>query len=526
MATDKPLPSPLDGEVSSLTRGSPVVYGMDFLRMPNVAGGYVDLLAPSDTVLRQKGGSLDVYKEVLRDDQVKATFQQRRTMVTSSPWTVDPGDDNDPRAVDAAEALAANLEHIAFDRITDRMLFAIFYGFAVGEVLWEVRDGLIQIADVRVRDRARFKFGIERELYLYLPDGNVELMPERKFWVTSTGADHDDEPYGMGLAHWLYWPVYFKRNGIKFWLIFLEKFGMPTAKATLSAGQMNSPEMVRKALAALRAIQTDGGVVVPDGIAIELMEVARSGAVDYESMYKAMDGAISKIVVSQTMTTDDGSSRSQAQVHKTVADTVAQTDSDLISESFNRTVARWFTDYNFGADVASPRVYRTTSPPDDLAQRAERDVKVFSLGFEPTEEYITETYGTGWVKSQKAAAVADPNAPGGAQAAAAGFATPDPNAQDAQEFAETAALAALKNASRADQRALVEAAEAFGQQWDTILGQRVRSILSFAEESGDYETMRKHLNRLAKEPAPRAAAETVKRATFLARLMGVLRGQR
>lgn len=524
MATDKPLPSPLTGELAPITKGAPITYAMDNLvRMPSVAGGYVDLLMPTDSVLRSKGGTLDVYREVLRDDQVKSTFQQRRTAVTSAPWTVDPGDENDPRSVSCALALADNLKRVGFDRLTDRMLYALFYGFAVGEVMWTIRNGLIEVQDVRVRDRARFKFGVDRELYLYQPDGRVELMPDRKFWTLSTGADHDDEPYGMGLAHWLYWPTFFKRNNIKFWLVFLERFGMPTAKATLPAGQMNNKELVNRALAALRSLQVDGGVVVPEGVAIELIEVARSGAVDYESMYRAMDGAISKVVLSQTMTTDDGSSRSQAQVHKTVADTVAQSDADLVCESFNDTVGKWFTELNFPG-AASPRVFRSTEPPDDLAQRAERDVKVKSLGFEPTEEYILETYGPGWKKAQKVVPPPGALPPG----VPPDFALPaDASAETAQEFAELAALAAVKNANRADQRALYEAAEAFGRRYDDLVGDRVRKILSFAEESGgDYETMRRHLNELAAEAPPRRTVEKVRRATLLARMMGVLRGQR
>lgn len=528
MADSKqPLPSPLDGEVAPITKGAPFSYALNnIVRMPSVMGGYADLLMPTDTVLKAKGGTLDVYREVLRDDQVKSTFQQRRTAVTSAPWTVDPGDEDDPRSVQCAEALEANLKRISFDRITDRMLYALFYGFGVGEVMWEVRDSLVQVKDVRVRDRARFKFGVQQEeLYLYMPDGRVELMPDRKFWAISTGADHDDEPYGMGLAHWLYWPTYFKRNGIKFWLIFLEKFGMPTAKATLSPGQMNNKEMVARALEALRAIQTDGGVVVPEGIAIELIEVARSGTVDYASMYNAMDAAISKVTLSQTMTTDNGSSLSQAKVHKTVADTVAQSDSDLICESFNNTVGTWFTEYNFPG-VVPPRVYRTTEPPEDLASQADRDVKVYSLGYEPTPEYITETYGAGWVKAQRAAAIAEPQGAAAEAAKDAGFAPLDPQAETAQEFAEAAALAALKNQNRADQRALVEAAERFGQQYDDLVGARVRQILAYAEESKDFETMKRHLNELAAEAAPRMTAEKVKRATFMARLMGALRGQR
>ncbi len=520
----KPLPNPLAQEFSPLVKpGQPISYAMEHvIRMPSVAGGYVDLLTPTDTVLKQKGGTLDVYREVLRDDQVKSTFQQRRTAVTSAPWTVDPGDEKDARSKQCADALRLNLTRMGFDRITDRMLYALFYGFGVGEVMYEVRDGLIQVRDVRVRDRARFKFGTDRELYLYQPDGRMELMPPRKFWSMSTGADHDDEPYGMGLAHWLYWPVYFKRNGMKFWLVFLEKFGMPTAKATLAAGQMNNKELVAKAVRALREIQTDGGVVVPEGVAIDLIEIARSGTVDYLGLHDAMNGAISKIVLSQTMTTDNGSSLSQSKVHKTVADTVAKSDADLICESFNNTIATWFRDYNY-PDAATPRVYRATEPPDDLAQRAERDTKVHALGFRPTEQYILETYGPGWVKAEQAAQLAGDAPAGGVFG---GGARPEPDDDTAQAFAEAAALAALKNANRADQQALAEAAAAFGKQWDTIVGERVRQLVAYAEQSGDYDTMREHLNQLAAERAPRAAVEKTRRATFVARLMGALRAQR
>ncbi|MEB4492751.1 DUF935 family protein, partial [Pasteurella multocida] len=75
-----------------------------------------------------------------------------------------------------------------------------------------------------------------------------------------TGSDHDDEPYGIGLAHWLYWASLFKRNGVKFWLIFLEKFGMPTALGRYSKNA--SPTDQDKLLEAIYSIQSDSGIIV------------------------------------------------------------------------------------------------------------------------------------------------------------------------------------------------------------------------------------------------------------------------
>ncbi|MDO6575035.1 phage portal protein family protein, partial [Staphylococcus pasteuri_A] len=93
-----------------------------------------------------------------------------------------------------------------------------------------------------------------------------ERMPENKFWWFDVGADNDENPYGLGLAHWLYWPVFFKRNGLKYWSVFLEKFAQPTPTATLPQAQIQDPVMKRRALEALQAIQVDSGVLIPEGI--------------------------------------------------------------------------------------------------------------------------------------------------------------------------------------------------------------------------------------------------------------------
>ena len=149
---------------------------------------------------------------------------------------------------------------------------------------------------------------------------------------------------------------------------------------------------------ALEAITTDSAVIVPDDVPLQLIEATRSGAADYESMCDAMDAAISKIVMSQTMTTDDGSRRSQAEVHEGVADAVVKSDADLINERFMRGPLKWWTEWNFPG-AAVPRVWRNIEPPEDLNSRAERDVKIKSLGFSPTDEYILETYGEGMGKN-------------------------------------------------------------------------------------------------------------------------------
>lgn len=471
---------------------------------------FVQLLIPSDTVLRQKGGNYSVYREVLRDDQCKSTFQQRRDKVIAAEWQVEAGG---KRAIDkkAADWMREQLEAIEWDRITNGMLYGLWYGHAVSELLYDTDGRYITIKDIRVRDRQRFLYDEKRGLWLRRETGD-DLMPERKFWTFNTGADHDDEPYGLGLAHYAYWPVFFKRNGIKFWMVFLEKFAAPTITGKAPAGQFDDAVRRAEILRQLRSFASDTAILVPDGIEVDLLEATRSGATSYEDMCAAMDAAIAKIVLSQTMTTDNGSSRSQSEVHERVGDVVVKSDADLVCGSWNRGPGKWLTEWNFPG-AAVPKVWRNTDPPADLGSIAERDSKIFALGYEPTEDYIKETYGDGWRKKAVQQGV-PPDQLGDI-----------PN-QLAAEFADLPALALLKSSKRLDQADIAEAATQIASRFESVIGDRVNELLAYAENTGDYETMRTRLLEMIGEPAPAQTSSALFNTGIIARLRGIFRAQR
>lgn len=486
----------------------------DIIKRPNLGEIATDergtvfnkLLTNEDEVLQTRGGGdLKIYQELLRDDQVVSTFQQRRTAVTSAEWEVIPASESS-QDKQAAEFIKEQLERVKFDALTDKMLYAIFYGYGVAEWLFAAEGNRITLRGCKVRDRSRFRFGTDGRLYLITTqDPMGKEVDRQKFWTLTTGAEHDDQPYGMGLAHYLYWPVFFKRNGLKYWAVFLEKFGQPTPMARLPQGQMNDPALKRKALEALQAIQVDSGVLIPDGIVIELLEAARSGTADYQALQDKMDAAISKIVLSQTMTTDNGSSRSQAEVHAGVRDEVIKADADLICESLNDGIIPYLTALNF-PNAQPPKVWRNTEPEEDLQQRVEIDKGIHALGFEPTEDYIRETYGEGWVKRQ-------PQAPmmGG---------------MPGLNFAENSITAGAIATRRADMETLTRIAETIAADYQDVLGKRVQQLLAYAEDSGDLETFRQRLNELLAEGPQQDTVDAVQNATWSSRLLGIFRAQR
>lgn len=352
---------------------------------------------PEDPILGGAGSAHDLrlFDQVRADAQVYSCLQQRRDAVVSIPFDVAPGDEDDPRSVTAAEDLKADLDALDFDTRCKRMLWGVFYGYAVGEIMWRVDGQRIVFNEIRVRRARRFGFDKDGDLMLRSTTARAaERMPDHKFWVMTTGADTDDEPYGLGLGHLLYWPAYFKRHGLKAWMMALNKYATPTAVGTFPKG--TNKDDVAKLLAGLRAIQTDSAFVKPEGMTAELLQSSKSAGIDYKAFHTWLEANVAKIILSQTMTTEDGSSRSQSETHMEVRDEVADSDASLLCGSFNEGPVTWWTAWNYGLDVAPPVVRRQKIEAEDAEAASARDERLAKIGWHPTAERVSDVYGEGY----------------------------------------------------------------------------------------------------------------------------------
>lgn len=388
-----------------------------------IPGGWMNTIAVNeDTVLQRGGGDgLKMYDALLDDDVAMSNFQQRRLAVISRPWEVLPGDETDPRSVEAADHFRQQLKQLPFDRICDKMLYGIWHGYSVGEGVYKLGpDGKYWLKDVVVPDRSWFGFTNAGELR-FRPGLSVlgAELPPNKFWVMRTGANNDFAFYGLGLAHWCYWPIWFKRNVIKFWALYLEKLGYPTVVGETASG-MTADEK-SDLMTALVAIGRDRAVRVPDKYLnedrIKLFEATRSGSgsSSYGDFVTEQNESLMRVILGQPGTskaTAQGIGSGQAELHGNVKAEIVKADADLQCESFNQTFPRWLTEWNFGPDVAPPRVYRKLDDEEDLNATAERDVKLHGIGIERTEESVAEVYGEGYELKQPEPVPAQLGGPG------------------------------------------------------------------------------------------------------------------
>lgn len=463
----------------------------------DITRGFIGpLLMPYDPVLRNRGaGDLQIYEQVFSDPEVKSTFSQRQLAVTQYEWQVDAASAS---SIDksAADFIRDQVQALAWDDITAKMLFGVFYGYSAAELIYAVDGSRVVIDKLKVRNRRRFRFGKEGDLRLLTMQNMYEGIPALSpyFWHFCTGADNDDEPYGVGLAHWLYWPVLFKRNGLKFWLIFLEKFAAPTAIGKYPAGTATDLEKTRL-LQALRAISTDSGIIIPDGMVIELLEAQRSGTSDYKELQDQMDAMIQKVVLGQTASTQGTPGKlGNDELQGDVRADIIKADADLVCESFNLGPVRWLTEWNFPG-AKPPRVYRVTEEPEDLNTRAERDGKVKELGFKPSLKYVQETYGGEWTeaKVEPIEPGTDPLRPGQARA----------------EFAEgDAADAPARMVAQLD-RAIAPGAK----KW-------IEQIRKLVERADSLETLRAELLKLSRDMTIDEYADVMATALTAAALSG------
>lgn len=468
VAAPRDVPKPALEEVSADTNGEDITKGwLDELR------------EEQDEVLREHGrGDLKLYERLMRDDQVYSTFRQRRDAVVAREGRVEPGG-GAPLDVEAADFIKRQIARCSFDRVTYKMLTGIMYGRGIAECMFAIEDGRVVMPAIKVRRAGRFRFTNGGELRM-LVKGQPRELPERKFWTFTCGTDHDDDPNGIGLGSFLYWPVWFKRNAYKFWVTFLEIFSQPTPIGTHpSTWQKHQQEAF---LAQLDSIRVGGKLALPTGVKVDFVTAARDSGGDYSTFVALLNASIAKVVLTQTMTTDDGSSLAQAKVHLSVANVAAKSDSDLLTESFTDGPVRWLTEWNFPG-AKTPVVYRDFTEAADLNELATRDQTLAGIGYRPTAKRILETYGDGYEYSPPAAP-----------------ATP-------MNFAEA------RSASDAIEELMA------GGEWRRVLGPEVARLEELVNDAATLDEVRERLGQLA-QADPKQLTASLAQLLFAARIGG------
>ncbi len=197
--------------------------------------------------------------------------------------------------------------------------------------------------------------------FVYYPNRNI--VPQKNMLLLKTSDDKgiqlDDEalkPYILYIKDdYLYGYmndvvplVLWKLNVLMSWAEATEKYGIPPLIATTKQSDDKSisklMDMLQNAGEALRT-------VVPEGTTVEVLQNAEK--IDPEKMFKGLintcDDLMSKRLVGGTMITDNGSSRSQSEVHQGNFDTkIVEGDKRFIEFLINDQLIPMLANYGYG----------------------------------------------------------------------------------------------------------------------------------------------------------------------------------
>jgi len=125
-----------------------------------------------------------------------------------------------------------------------------------------------------------------------------------------------------------------KRNAQQSWAEFSDKFGSPLITATTNK---SNPADIRAMHDMLRAMGEASNAVLPEGTTIDIKEFTKGDSfLVYDKQIERTNKEISKALLSGTMVTDDGASRSQSEVHeRTLNDKIAGDDRRTIEFTVN-----------------------------------------------------------------------------------------------------------------------------------------------------------------------------------------------
>lgn len=200
-------------------------------------------------------------------------------------------------------------------------------------------------------------------------------------------------PIRNGLARLVAVMYMLKSFTLRDWWAFAEKFGIPVVVGKY--GPNASPEQIQILLDAITSLASDAGCAIPDSMLLDMKETAsrNNGGALFKEMAVWCDEQISKAVLGQTMTTDDGSSRAQADVHDRVRMDIARWDARQLQNTLNEFLVRPFVIMNYGPQTAYPGVVMRLNEPEDLKALVEALTPLIDRGLEVQMSEVRDKFG-------------------------------------------------------------------------------------------------------------------------------------
>ncbi|WP_447077683.1 DUF935 domain-containing protein [Shewanella algae] len=260
--------------------------------------------------------------------------------------------------------------------MTDDMIPELFFdlldglgkGLSVVQILWNTRAMPWKPQDYKWVDPRYLRQDQQtlEQILLISDDAPQGAALEPYKFIIHTPRSKSGSVWRNGLARLVAVMYMLKSFTVRDWWAFAEVFGIPVRVGKYGANA--SADDIQTLVNAIGRIASDAGAVIPESMKIDLIETAKGngGNTLFENMARWCDEQISKAVLGQTMTADDGSSQSQANVHNDVRIDIAKWDARQLAACINEYLVKPFIILNWGVQEHYPKVRINVPEPEDL----------------------------------------------------------------------------------------------------------------------------------------------------------------
>ncbi len=315
-----------------------------------------------------------------RDLHYRSVLGSRKNAISSLVNLIQPASDDEKDKEIADDVYNTIVRNPAFDNLVSDLLDAIGKGYSVCEINWELSSSKWYPKSYTWKDPRWFKYDDETGRQLMLLEG-AEAIPLKpyKFII--------HEPHlksGLQLRSGLALPCSFyhliKSYDVSSWSAFAEVFGYP-----LRIGKYgrNSSKRDREVLkSAIRNIGRDVGAIIPENMAIEIINAAKNtGNITlYEKLAEWVDKQISKAVVGQTMSSDAEGGQYKGELHNEIRLEIKESDANQLAATINRDLIIPYVQLNYGILENYPNLKIPVPKPENIEQLTSSISQLVPLG--------------------------------------------------------------------------------------------------------------------------------------------------
>lgn len=335
-------------------------------------------LLEAENVTRPNRAQLyDLYHDIILDDAWKSAWDQRELAITNTSLVFQ----RDGKEVKSIQDVINTDE---FETLLKYMLESKAWGHSL--VHMDFRSGICELVP---------RPNVYTQKSIVTPDPYTEQgisyinAPYSNYYASIGRADD------LGLILIATPLVLIKRGDLSDWAQFNEIFGQPTRVGKYDPNMPGHHDQMKKALEDAGALAY---LTIPTNGEIEFVEANKQGATDsYDTLYERMEKGIYRIVVGQNMTSFDGSSRSQGEVHERLKNAIARSDRRSMIRHLDGQIRRMLIAQGYSEAADGEFQFVEEEEAISKEKRLEMDLSIHTTVGSLKKEYFATEYNVEFV---------------------------------------------------------------------------------------------------------------------------------